>query len=366
MSAHRLSHKDIRDISAFLLELNAERRFDQLPSVMLDGLARLIPCENSGYNEIDSNTHKRLIHLRPASPEIVQRFPVLEAHFSEHPQLNYYLANSDRSPYRFSDFISHRNFRNLGIYCEFYRHIEVEYQLVCLLSEQGASRDIGIAINRKLKDFSNRDKAVFEFLRPHLIQARRNALAFTESHHTFEAFNAATAEVDVGVTVLARDGQLKWATPTAIELLDKYFPKALRNANQLPEPLDRWVRQHLLQLANKTAPAQVLEPLWISMEASSLQVRLAPSFSDDHRLLLREELKSHLQEWLHSKGFTQRESEVMHWMVEGKTNPEIALILGTSRRTIHKHAERIFAKLGVHTRSAAVREALSRGGRPTL
>ena len=50
---------------------------------------------------------------------------------------------------------------------------------------------------------------------------------------------------------------------------------------------------------------------------------------------------------------TERESEVLRWIKEGKRNAEIALILGVSSRTIHKHVEHILAKLGVETRTAA-------------
>jgi hypothetical protein len=43
---------------------------------------------------------------------------------------------------------------------------------------------------------------------------------------------------------------------------------------------------------------------------------------------------------------------------EGKTNPEIPLILGLSVRTSHHHLENIYAKLGVETRTAAAARAL--------
>ena len=51
---------------------------------------------------------------------------------------------------------------------------------------------------------------------------------------------------------------------------------------------------------------------------------------------------------------TQREEEVLHWLGAGKRNAEIALILGISPRTVHKHVEHVLAKLGVETRTAAV------------
>jgi len=50
---------------------------------------------------------------------------------------------------------------------------------------------------------------------------------------------------------------------------------------------------------------------------------------------------------------TPRETEVLSWLAKGKTNRDIGEILGMSPRTVNKHLEHIFEKLGVETRSAA-------------
>jgi len=61
-------------------------------------------------------------------------------------------------------------------------------------------------------------------------------------------------------------------------------------------------------------------------------------------------------------GLTPRESELLSWVVQGKTNPEIAIILGIKLTTVKKHLESIFAKLGVENRTAAVTLALEKIG----
>jgi DNA-binding CsgD family transcriptional regulator len=58
---------------------------------------------------------------------------------------------------------------------------------------------------------------------------------------------------------------------------------------------------------------------------------------------------------------SRRESEVLHWVCNGKTNPEIGLILGCSARTVQKHMEHIFQKLDVTSRTAAGMEAVRLG-----
>ncbi len=55
---------------------------------------------------------------------------------------------------------------------------------------------------------------------------------------------------------------------------------------------------------------------------------------------------------------TRRESEVMEWLRQGKTCPEIAVILGLSHRTVEKHVSNIYRKTGVSSRSAMI---LNRG-----
>jgi len=63
---------------------------------------------------------------------------------------------------------------------------------------------------------------------------------------------------------------------------------------------------------------------------------------------------------LQTLGLTRRESEVLHWIAQGKSNAGIASIQKTSPRTVAKHVEHIFIKLDVESRTAAVAEARRR------
>lgn len=65
-------------------------------------------------------------------------------------------------------------------------------------------------------------------------------------------------------------------------------------------------------------------------------------------------------------GLTLRESEVMHWLARGKTDAEIAALLSISPRTVQKHLEHVYVKLGVETRTAAVMRALALGDRRAM
>jgi DNA-binding NarL/FixJ family response regulator len=61
-------------------------------------------------------------------------------------------------------------------------------------------------------------------------------------------------------------------------------------------------------------------------------------------------------------GLTPREAEVLFWVARGKTNDEIATILGIGLTTVKKHLESTFGKLGVENRTAAAALALERMG----
>ena len=83
--------------------------------------------------------------------------------------------------------------------------------------------------------------------------------------------------------------------------------------------------------------------------------------SDGWLLYVGEKAPAPLQAAGASDALSSREREVLDWVAAGKTDAQIAAILGISVRTVHKHLEHVYAKLGVEGRTAAV----MRGGAMT-
>lgn len=81
------------------------------------------------------------------------------------------------------------------------------------------------------------------------------------------------------------------------------------------------------------------------VQAASEQAAFNPNFSSPDPLKL-------------SLGLTLREAEVLLWVAQGKSNSEIATILGNSESTVKQHVSVIFQKLGVDNRNAATLRAL--------
>jgi DNA-binding NarL/FixJ family response regulator len=90
---------------------------------------------------------------------------------------------------------------------------------------------------------------------------------------------------------------------------------------------------------------------------SSVQARLRRHEFASHRRTSTAEASS---TQLESLGLTPREAEILLWVAQGKTNPEIAMILGIGLTTVKKHLEATFAKLGVENRTSAAALALER------
>jgi DNA-binding CsgD family transcriptional regulator len=70
-------------------------------------------------------------------------------------------------------------------------------------------------------------------------------------------------------------------------------------------------------------------------------------------------LDVHVVDEENADGLTGRETEILAWVARGKTNREIAALLVVSPHTIRKHLEHAYAKLRVHTRTAAVARAFA-------
>jgi DNA-binding response OmpR family regulator len=169
-----------------------------------------------------------------------------------------------------------------------------------------------------------------------------------QTHNALDAFGYAT------ITVRASDGKLMWQTPLARELLAAYCGTAERT----PEAVVRWLQHHLPDAQRQVEPPR----LTLEHGARRLTFRLHQQTGDgDWLIVMREVSDSAVIEAIGlALKLTSREAEVLYWVVKGKINRDIADIVGSSPATVKKHLERVFAKLGVETRTAAAGMALGR------
>jgi DNA-binding response OmpR family regulator len=164
---------------------------------------------------------------------------------------------------------------------------------------------------------------------------------------------SARAALDVsGRFLLAVNGQGKimWSTPQAQKLLSDNLSAGAEDELVLPDAMLQWLEQAQKAKTGSKTQAMASFP---NNEQLRLQYmgKLGPN---EFLLRLAKDSSTNMPaEFSSELGLTTREGEVLSWLSKGKTNRDIAQILGLSPRTVDKHLEQIYAKLGVENRTAA-------------
>lgn len=169
----------------------------------------------------------------------------------------------------------------------------------------------------------------------------------------------ARAAVDIagrGVVLLDDEGVIGWCSPRARQWL------AILGSDGVTWPAGSSGR-------SPSPPAEPDQPGIFELgHGQQLHVRHLGAVGRGESMLMLEERPAGLEDRPPGQGpgaqvaaLTRREAEVLSWLAKGKTNRDIAEILGISRHTVSKHLEHLFEKLGVETRSAATAIATRQG-----
>jgi DNA-binding response OmpR family regulator len=164
---------------------------------------------------------------------------------------------------------------------------------------------------------------------------------------------SARAALDVsGRFLLAVNGQgkLMWATPQAQKLLSSVLAADSDDGLLLPPAMQQWLAQLQKVKAGSKTPAMASFP-----NDEQLRLQYMGTLGPNEFLLrlAKDSSTETPAEFSSALGLTSREGEVLSWLSKGKTNRDIAQILGLSPRTVDKHLEQIYSKLGVENRTAA-------------
>jgi DNA-binding NarL/FixJ family response regulator len=151
-----------------------------------------------------------------------------------------------------------------------------------------------------------------------------------------------------------RRGRLLWCTPKARLLIMELFPPLPGGDVSLPPTMV----DQLLHLRQDGASMQSRCLVEIGNRALECTM-LSPIGPDELLFRLSEASAGSEQQQLQQLlGLTVRESDVLLWLSRGKSNREMGEILGISPRTVNKHLEQVFVKLGVENRASAAARAV--------
>jgi len=209
-------------------------------------LPRLVASELTTLSVCDLARNTRSVVGNPGGAISAADRASFDRHFAEHPLVRYHSRTAGGGAHRISDSLSQAEFRASALYNEYYRRIGIDHAIaVPLFVDRGLL--VSFVLNRKQRDFSERECALLDLVREPLAALYRNLLIRTK---------------DSGFTALP---------------------------------------------------------------------------------------------------ITRRERDVLSWLAAGKTDKDIGEILGMSPRTVQKHLQHIYEKLGVETRTAAVVRAMELG-----
>ncbi len=166
--------------------------------------------------------------------------------------------------------------------------------------------------------------------------------------------NSARAALDAsGRYLLATNssGAVLWCTPQTSKLLGLAFGDFNGEGDLLPPNVQEWLQKCIrsevksgdsIALDTFTSPIKLQFSYVGQVAPEEILLRLVEGEFENDNLVLKRKLQ-----------LTQRESEVLMWIARGKSNRDIAEILSLSPRTVNKHLEQIYAKLGVENRASA-------------
>ena len=123
------------------------------------------------------------------------------------------------------------------MYQELYKRLSTEDQLSFTVPTPDVL--IGVAINRDHVGFSGRDRTIANLLRPHILQAYRNAVANEQIGRLMSIVNDLSDDRDAGLVVLSESGTLDEPSPAAAALLSRWFPD--QTAAGLPPQVGDWL-----------------------------------------------------------------------------------------------------------------------------
>ena len=231
----RLRNSDLQAVLEFLGEASSVDGPDPFPQPLLElRWAGWSPAMRSRYCELDRVRRATIRlselpwrHRRPGGADLL-------GHPESHPVCHQHETTGDFSAAKISDFMTTSELRRTDIYWDWFRPWAIEHELTVGLDAPLNHTKVFLFDRAGGRDFTERDRAVLDFLRPHLANLWEAAQARRRAAQALELLD----EADAGLVILDGAGRIEHATPKALRLLSAYF-RDYRSA--LPEEIAAWM-----------------------------------------------------------------------------------------------------------------------------
>jgi DNA-binding CsgD family transcriptional regulator len=355
-------------------ELAELRRLEDYPARAVSLLHSLIPCDIASYNAVDPVAATASVVVDPAESLFAGGAELLAGFAHQNPLISHYASTGDGHALRISDFVNRRQFHNTDLYDHVYRPIDVEYQMAITVPSprRGLGRPgelVGLTLSRTRRDFSESERTLLDFVRPHFTAtlARLHELALLRA-----IGDAAQADGSRWLMLVAADGTVAWANRMAVDGIGAAVGQPLAAG------IRSWIGEARAQVRHGRlrdgtlsdghprggtpsdgrprggTPSAILEHEGFRLRAQLV----ADAYPQLDGLWLTPMAELPGPEALRALGLTRRQAEVLALVLEGRTSAQVAQTLVLSTRTVEKHLEAIYARLGVENRGQAIAAAI--------
>jgi len=201
----RLARADLEAILGFLADVDDLDIDEPYPAEVLTSLRTLISCDAAGYQEADLQA-RRFIEQNPAETD---EDDALYWAVGPCPIMDYRSRTGDLTAVRMSDIIGRGRYHELPIYREYFQPVGLDHILdLGLSAARQRYRSLVLLRSHDVGDFSERDRAVLEMLRPHLRAREALADLHRRADDTDEAMTPADATDEQLASLTAREREI--------------------------------------------------------------------------------------------------------------------------------------------------------------
>ena len=353
----RLRHSDLKKLFAAVVELHSDIEPQNLGSRAIAALNILLSGEMTAFDVFDGKGVYISHSIEPLNAISPSEYELFGNVAHEHPMSPSVFHEKQTKPLMTSDFLTTTQFHQTAIYNEFYRLLNVDQQLIIPIQ---VSPDCVVTCthNRARTGFSTEERELMGLIALPMKSAILNSLKVNKLMAVERDLNAALKDEPRGALSFGRQGELIHVSITAERLLQTYYGNDEFRMDGVPLRLVSWVER--CSAMRQSDPAFSQTSMSLEREHSTLHLTLIFDETKGEKLIVLEETRRTLPSNLSSLGLTARQAEVLFWVCRGKTDKDIAGLLGISHRTVHKHLEKIYVILGVETRTAAMSAAMSK------
>lgn len=346
----KLQLKDWKAVNGCLRRLYQELDSEKNIRLMLQVLNKLVPADSLALQSSSLRSPLDLSAVTlPEKHSTPEQLRMISRYAHQSPYAAYYLSTWDAKWKMITDFMPLAEFHKTDLHRLALGPLGVNHQIFGVL---GVFEDTAyaIAINRTHREFSERDREVLNTIHPHLVTSFFNALAFGRAQNSVRSLKAAMEAAPGAYAYFDSEGKTLWMQERAKAWLGEFFTENIAEGHApacVRELIFRATVNHgMPQTQEQESPTE-----WLT-------ICLGASPMGGWILRLERRPKTTPAFFRRLAHLSVRQNDVLRWMVEGKTNAEIATILDLSPRTVEKHVHAVLKALQVENRATAIVRAM--------